>query len=166
MNSHRIRGYWRSASKDGDRCRCAARIGRARARVLSNAGHVSNRFGIENSVVRNTDIFLCHGLRQSWPPFLAGISVLQLEVSMKGETQRVQQAIGSRFGSDQSNREKQIRCDSENRSTGRGAEIAEKHGVPRGHIALAWLLQKRRLRRLSSRQRRSRVCEVPSAIRL
>jgi aryl-alcohol dehydrogenase-like predicted oxidoreductase len=25
----------------------------------------------------------------------------------------------------------------------RGAEIAEKHGVPRVHIALAWLLQKK-----------------------
>jgi hypothetical protein len=36
------------------------------------AGHVSNRFGIENSVIRNTDIFLCHGLRQSWPLFWQG----------------------------------------------------------------------------------------------
>ena len=36
------------------------------------AGHVSNRFGIENSVIRNTDIFLCHSLRQSWPLFWQG----------------------------------------------------------------------------------------------
>jgi len=33
------------------------------------AGHVSNRFRIENSAIRNTDIFVCHSLRQRWPLF-------------------------------------------------------------------------------------------------
>jgi hypothetical protein len=37
------------------------------------AGHVSNRFGIENSAIRNTEIFFCgHSLRQSWPLFWQG----------------------------------------------------------------------------------------------
>jgi hypothetical protein len=36
------------------------------------AGHVSNRFGIENSTIRNADIFVCHRLRQPWPLFWEG----------------------------------------------------------------------------------------------
>jgi hypothetical protein len=37
----------------------------------------------------------------------------------------------------------------------RVAEIAEKRGVPRGHIALAWLLKRNRLLRLSSGNEKS-----------
>src|SRR3984957_6224505 len=36
------------------------------------ARHVSNRFGIENSAIRNTDIFICRSLRQPWPLFWQG----------------------------------------------------------------------------------------------
>ena len=33
------------------------------------AGHVSNRYGVRNSTIPNTEIFVCHGLRLPWPSF-------------------------------------------------------------------------------------------------
>jgi 4-amino-4-deoxy-L-arabinose transferase-like glycosyltransferase len=33
------------------------------------AGHVSNRYGVRNSTIANTEIFVCHGLRLPWPSF-------------------------------------------------------------------------------------------------
>lgn len=69
MNSHWIRGYGDPPPET------VIVVGMSREFVQSAfessqiAGHVSNRFGIENSVIRNTDIFLCHSLRQSWPLF-------------------------------------------------------------------------------------------------
>jgi hypothetical protein len=32
-------------------------------------GHVSNRYGVRNSTIPNTEIFVCHGLRLPWPSF-------------------------------------------------------------------------------------------------
>jgi hypothetical protein len=33
------------------------------------AGHVSNLYGVRNSTIPNTEIFVCHGLRLPWPSF-------------------------------------------------------------------------------------------------
>jgi hypothetical protein len=96
MNSHWIRGYGDPPPKT------VIVVGMSREFVESAfescqiAGHVSNRFGIENSVIRNTDIFLCHSLRQSWPLFWQGFQYYGWSVLMKGEMQRVQQATASR----------------------------------------------------------------------
>jgi hypothetical protein len=90
MNSHWIRGYGDPPPKT------VIVVGMSREFVESafescqTAGHVSNRFGIENSVIRNTDIFLCHSLRQSWPLFWQGFQYYGYSVSMKAEMQRVQ----------------------------------------------------------------------------
>jgi hypothetical protein len=65
MNSHWLRGYGDPPPK------MVIVVGMPREFVqrafesCQIAGHVSNRFGIQNSVLRNTDIFLCHSLRQS-----------------------------------------------------------------------------------------------------
>ena len=36
------------------------------------AGHVRNRFGIENSTIPNKDIYVCRSVRQAWPRFWEG----------------------------------------------------------------------------------------------
>jgi hypothetical protein len=37
------------------------------------AGHTWNRFGVENEETRDhPDIFVCRGLKQSWPEFWKG----------------------------------------------------------------------------------------------
>ena len=72
MNSHWFRGYGDPPPET------VIVVGMSREFVQSAfescqiAGHVSNRFGIENSAIRNTDIFLCHSLRQPWPLFWQG----------------------------------------------------------------------------------------------
>src|SRR5208282_5291506 len=72
MNSHWFRGY------DDPPPETVIVVGMSREFTQSTfesfriAGHVSNRFGIGNSSIRNADIFVCHGLRQTWPLFWQG----------------------------------------------------------------------------------------------
>ena len=72
MNSHWLRGYGDPPPET------VIVVGMSREFVQSAfefcqiAGHVSNRFGIENSAIRDTDIFVCHSLRQPWPLFWQG----------------------------------------------------------------------------------------------
>jgi hypothetical protein len=72
MNSHWLRGYGDPPPET------VIVVGMTRDFVQSAfesyqiTGCVSNRFGIENSTIRNTDIYVCHGLRQPWPQFWQG----------------------------------------------------------------------------------------------
>ena len=72
MNSHWLRGYGDPPPET------VIVVGMSRAFAESAfescqiAGHVSNRFGIKNSTIRGTDIFVCRNLRQPWPLFWQG----------------------------------------------------------------------------------------------
>jgi hypothetical protein len=72
MNSHWLRGYGDPPPET------VIVVGMSRDFVQSAfescqiAGHVSNHFGIKNSTIRDTDIFVCHSLRQPWPRFWQG----------------------------------------------------------------------------------------------
>lgn len=72
MNSHWLRGYGDPPPETVIVVGLSREFAQSAFESCQFAGHVSNRFGIENSTIRNTDIFLCHRLRQPWPQFWQG----------------------------------------------------------------------------------------------
>jgi hypothetical protein len=81
---------WRSASKDGDRCRYAARIRREGVRVLSNCWSCQQSFQDRKQRLSVHRHFSVPQPAAALASVLAGISILRLELSMKVEIQRVQ----------------------------------------------------------------------------
>jgi len=72
MNSHWLRGYGDPPPETVIVVGMTRDFAQSAFESCQIAGHVSNRFGIENSTIRNTDIFVCHSLRQPWPRFWQG----------------------------------------------------------------------------------------------
>ena len=72
MNSHWLRGYGDPPPETVIVVGITRDFAQSAFESCQIAGHVSNRFGIENSTIRNTDIFVCHRLRQPWPGFWRG----------------------------------------------------------------------------------------------
>jgi len=72
MNSHWLRGYGDPPPETVIVVGMTRDFAQSAFESCQIAGHVSNRFGIENSIIRNTDIFVCHSLRQPWPRFWQG----------------------------------------------------------------------------------------------
>jgi hypothetical protein len=72
MNSHWLRGYGDPPPETMIVVGMTREFAQSAFESCQIAGHVSNRFGIENSTIRNTDIFVCRSLRQSWPRFWQG----------------------------------------------------------------------------------------------
>ena len=72
MNSHWFRGYGDSPPETVIVVGMSREFAQNTFESIQIAGHVSNRFGIGNSSIRNADIFVCHSLRQPWPLFWQG----------------------------------------------------------------------------------------------
>ena len=83
MNSHWLRGYGDPPPETVIVVGMSRDSARSAFESCQIAGHVSNRFGIKNSVIHNTDIFVCHGLRQPWPSFWKGFQYYGYSVSRK-----------------------------------------------------------------------------------
>ena len=72
MNSHWLRGYGDPPPETVIVVGMSRDFAQSAFESCQIAGHVSNRFGIKNSAIHNTDIFVCHSLRQPWPLFWQG----------------------------------------------------------------------------------------------
>jgi len=72
MNSHWLRGYGDPPPETVIVVGMSRDLAQRAFESCQIAGHVSNRFGIGNSTIRNPDIFVCHRLRQPWPQFWQG----------------------------------------------------------------------------------------------
>jgi hypothetical protein len=72
MNSHWLRGYGDPPPETVIVVGMSRDLAQRAFESCQIAGHVSNRFGIGNSTIRNPDIFVCRRLRQPWPQFWQG----------------------------------------------------------------------------------------------
>ena len=72
MNSHWLRGYGDPPPETVIVVGMTRNFAESAFQSYQIAGHVSNRFGIENSTVRHSEIYVCHKLRQPWPQFWQG----------------------------------------------------------------------------------------------
>jgi len=72
MNSHWLRGYGDPPPETVIVVGMSRDFAQRAFESCQIAGHVSNRFGIGNSTIRNPDIFVCHSLQQPWPQFWRG----------------------------------------------------------------------------------------------
>lgn len=69
MNSHWYRGYGDPPPETVIVVGMTRDFAQRTFESCQIAGHVSNPFEIKNSTIRNPEIFLCRGLRHSWPQF-------------------------------------------------------------------------------------------------
>jgi hypothetical protein len=72
MNSHWLRGYGDPPPETVIVVGMSRDFAQSAFESCRIAGHVSNRFGIANGAIRDTDIFVCRSLRQPWPLFWQG----------------------------------------------------------------------------------------------
>ena len=72
MNSHWYRGYGDPPPETVIVIGMTSDFAHRTFESCQIAGRVSNRFGIENSTIRNPGIFVCRGLRQPWHQFWSG----------------------------------------------------------------------------------------------
>jgi len=69
MNSHWLRGYGDPPPETIIVVGMSRDFAQNTFESYQIAGHIKNRFGLENSTISHADIFVCHGLRQPWPRF-------------------------------------------------------------------------------------------------
>jgi Dolichyl-phosphate-mannose-protein mannosyltransferase len=69
MNSHWYRGYGKPTPETVIVVGMPRAFAEGAFESCEIAGHVTNRFGVKNSAVPNTEIFVCRGLRKPWPSF-------------------------------------------------------------------------------------------------
>jgi 4-amino-4-deoxy-L-arabinose transferase-like glycosyltransferase len=69
MNSHWFRGYGNPPPETVIVVGMTRVFAESAFESCEIAGHVTNRFGVHNSSIRNTEIFVCHGLREPWSSF-------------------------------------------------------------------------------------------------
>jgi hypothetical protein len=69
MNSHWYRGYGKPTPETVIVVGMPRAFAEGAFESCEIAGHVTNRFGVKNSSVPNTEIFVCRGLRKPWPSF-------------------------------------------------------------------------------------------------
>ena len=69
MNSHWLRGYGDPPPETVIVVGMTRNFAQSAFESCQIAGHVSNRFGIKNSTIRDDAIYVCRSLRQPWPRF-------------------------------------------------------------------------------------------------
>jgi hypothetical protein len=69
MNSHWFRGYGNPPPETVIVVGMTRVFAESAFKSCEIAGHVTNRFGVRNSSIPNTEIFVCHGLREPWSSF-------------------------------------------------------------------------------------------------